>query len=134
MTKLRIDTICNDGDNASYFSYTEIELTGSLDRMLSAQQTAENYRLRTSQAGYLSDWHVAGDPTLLIILTGVVEIEMRDGTARHYSAGDLFIAKDYLKSDKQYHEMIGHRARVVGDESMTALHLKLKYLNDTRTS
>jgi len=93
--------------------------------MLSDQQSALNFRLRSSEAGYQSTWHVAGDPTLLIILSGTIEIELRDGSAKQFSSGDMFVARDYLKSSEQFNERLGHRAKVIGSDALSALHLKL---------
>ena len=130
MTRIKIDCVRNDGHKLSYFATREIELSGTPERMLSEQQHAENFRLRTSEPGYESDWHTAGDPTLLVILAGRVEIELRSGEAKTYGAGDLFIAEDYLDNDaqkqnKENKEPLGHRARVIGSQPLTAMHIKL---------
>ncbi len=93
--------------------------------MLSEQQNAENFRLRTSAVGYVSGWHTAGDPTLLVILSGQLVIELRDGSSNTFSAGDMFVAKDYLKGNVEHGDLLGHRARVEGNEELTALHIKL---------
>ena len=94
--------------------------------MLSEQQSALNFRLRSSSSGYLSDWHVAGDPTLLIILSGVIELELRSGATKQFSAGEMFIAQDYLIAQSEFNDSHGHRARVVGKDALQALHLKLE--------
>ena len=121
-----IVTISNDGGGASFFGSREIELNGTSQWMLSNQQGAENFRLRSSASGYESDWHVAGDPTLLLILNGSIEIELRDGQSRQFSVGDMFIAEDYLDAGVQLDPAVeGHRARVVGGDELQALHLKL---------
>lgn len=120
-----IPSIKNDGSGESYFGVHEISLQGSASWMLSEQQSALNFRLRSSAPGYQSDWHVAGDPTLLIIQTGVIEIELRDGSLRRFSAGEMFVAQDYLAEDIEFSDRLGHRARVIGQEPLNALHLKL---------
>jgi len=120
-----IPSIVNDGDRASYFGVHEIELKGDVAWMLSEQQSALNFRLRSSDAGYQSDWHVAGDPTLLIVLSGVIEIELRDGSSQRFAAGEMFVAEDYLDGHTEFSNSLGHRARVVGQEPLKALHLKL---------
>jgi len=122
----QIPCISSDGRGASIFSVRKIELTGSLDWMLSEQQSALNFRLRSSASGYQSDWHVAGDPTLLIILCGVIEIELRSGATKQFSVGEMFIAQDYLFDQSEFNDSHGHRARVVGQEGLQALHLKLE--------
>ena len=76
---IHIPTIENQGKLTSYFSEQSIQLNGSPERFLSDQISAENFRLRTSEPAYSSTWHVAGDPTLLIILSGIIRIELRSG-------------------------------------------------------
>ena len=127
-TQSDIDIVCvkNDGNNASYFDKRSVDLTGSRDRMLSEQIPALNFRLRTSDTTYSSDWHVAGDPTLLIVLSGSIEIELRNGEKKQFNQGEMFIAQDYLANgviyDKKTH---GHRAQVIGNDALQVLHLKL---------
>ena len=123
---MKITTISNEGNGPSYFYSRDIELYGSPERKLSEQQPAVNYRLRSSESSYSSDWHVAGDPTLLIILSGSVKIILRNGDSQEFFAGDLFIAEDYLADQVQFDDSIhGHRAEVTGDQALAVLHLKL---------
>ena len=124
---IKITSIENKGENISFFSEREINLNGSPERFLSEQISAENFRLRTSDNHYSSTWHVAGDPTLLIILTGIVRIELRSGETRDFKPGEMFIASDYLEKDVSFDDKKhGHRAEVVGDAELTAIHLKLE--------
>ncbi len=121
--------INNNGEDASFFEKEEVPLQGSPARMLSEQIDAVNFRLRTSDDSYASNWHVAGDPTLLIILNGGMRIELRNGESREFSAGDMFIAADYLNSNVTFDDDIhGHRADVIGKETFSAIHLKLEHL------
>lgn len=123
----KIPCITNDESGISIFGFREISLNGNSNWMLSDQQQALNFRLRSSSSPYKSDWHVAGDPTLLIILNGVLEIELRDGSSKTFSIGDMFVAEDYLPEGAEFDmSLSGHRARVLGDEELQALHLKLE--------
>ncbi len=125
-TEYTIPCITNNGDNASYFSMKSITLSGDLSRMLSEQQHCINFRLRTSPSNYTSDFHVAGDPTLLIILQGSMQIELRNGEQQCFNKGELFIAEDYLLETIPFdHEQHGHKASVIGTDDLHALHLKL---------
>ena len=129
MQKMIIPSVTNDGRGTSLFSTREIALHGEPLRMLSEQQDCVNFRLRHSTANYSSDWHVAGDPTLLVILKGTVAIILRDGTTKTFAAGELFIAEDYLLPEVVFdNAMHGHRAEVVGEEALSVLHLKLARL------
>jgi len=127
INRKHIPTISNDGHGASEFSTREIELHGDPIRLLSEQQNCVNFRLRSSTPDFSSDFHVAGDPTLLLILRGTVMIELRNGKNKVFSKGDLFIAEDYLavgaEFDSDFH---GHRSKVLGDEILDVLHLKLE--------
>ena len=126
-TTLSILSIDNNGNEASFFSNREFTLNGSPERFLSEQISAENFRLRTSYAQYSSDFHVAGDPTLILVLTGILRIELRSGKYQDFTAGEMFIANDYLTADVEFNETLhGHRAEVVGAQELKALHLKLE--------
>lgn len=122
---MKIPCVTNNGECATEFGFKEIDLQGQPLRRLSEQQQAENFRLRTSSSDYSSDWHVAGDPTLLIILKGAVEIELRNGDKQQFGAGSMFIAEDHLNADISFTDKHGHRAAVVGEQTLEALHLKL---------
>lgn len=127
MQKTIIPCIINDGQGVSSFSTREIALQGEPLRMLTEQQDCVNFRLRHSTADYASDWHVAGDSTLLVILKGIVRIELRNGMTKDFAAGELFIAEDYLLPEVVFDNTIhGHRAEVVGNEDLAVLHLKLE--------
>ena len=123
--KMTVPTITNDGQGASFFGTRVIELNGEISRLLSDQIAAVNFRLRRS-VGYSADFHVAGDPTLLIVLSGTMRIELPSGESRDFSKGDMYIAEDYLAPEVAFKRgQHGHRAETVGDESYNALHLKL---------
>lgn len=122
---MRVPTISNDGRGPSFFGSREIKLSGEATRMLSEQISAVNFRLRESR-GYASDYHCAGDPTLLIVLSGQIRIELPNGDSRDFTTGDLYIAEDYLMDDiKLDPKTHGHRAIQIGDEPYQAVHIKL---------
>jgi len=125
-TTMSVVCVTNDGSNESFFDRRDIQLSGDQQRQLSEQISAVNFRLRTSPPDYASDWHVATDPTLLIILSGCIEIELRNGQKKQFVAGEMFIAEDYLNSENCFdNTKHGHRATVLGDNTLKALHLKL---------
>jgi len=127
MQKITIPCVVNNGQGTSFFSTREIALHGDPLRMLTEQQDCINFRLRHSTADYSSDWHVAGDSTLLVILKGIVAIVLRNGETKEFAAGELFIAEDYLLPEVVFDNAIhGHRAEVVGEEDLAVLHLKLE--------
>ena len=123
----KITCVQNDGQGYSYFAYKDIVLTGSQERVLSEQIPALNFRLRESPATYKSDFHVAGDSTLLIILAGTLRVELRNGEYHDFRQGDKFIAEDYLDHKTKFDDTKhGHRAKVIGEQTLSALHLKLE--------
>ena len=88
-----------------------------------------NLRIRTSEVGYESDWHVAGDPTLIVVQSGILRVTLRNGKRKDFGAGSMFIAKDYLPKylpfDTKKH---GHCAKVVGNKTLLAVHIKLEQI------
>ncbi|MCE7990938.1 MAG: hypothetical protein HEP71_03120 [Roseivirga sp.] len=87
---------------------------------------AQNLRLRESAPGYQTDWHVAGDPTLIIIQQGTLRIHLQNGDYRDFSKGDSFIARDYLPDNIDFDKGIhGHKAEVRGNDTLKAVHIKL---------
>ena len=90
---------------------------------------ALNLRIRTSEAGYESDWHVAGDPTLIVIQSGILRITLRNGEHKDFVTGSMFIAKDYLPEHIPFDaEKHGHCAKVLGNETLLAVHIKLEQI------
>lgn len=124
-SKINITCVTNDNNGPSYFAEKAVALNGNNQRMLSEQISAVNFRLRSSDQTYASDWHVAGDPTLLIVLSGCVQIELRNGDTKKFTAGQMFIAEDFLNKDYSFNDKNGHRARVLGNNEINVLHLKL---------
>ena len=123
---ISVATVRNDGHGASNFSQTIIELDGDDTRCLSEQIHAVNFRLRTSPPNYDSSFHLAGDPTLLIILNGQLQISLPNGQSKQFGAGEFFIAEDYLAQGVDFEQGVhGHSAQVLGDQELQALHLKL---------
>jgi len=126
--EISIFCVTSDGKGASYFSTRQYPLEGEPSRMLTDRIDAQNFRLRTSHYSYASDWHVAGDPTLLILLKGTLRIELRNGEFRDFLPGEMFIAEDFLEQDvEQSTSLHGHRAQVIGDTDISVLHLKLSH-------
>jgi len=122
---LSIPAITNDGQGASHFSQREIALNGDISRQLSEQISAVNFRLRRSE-NYEASFHVAGDPTLLIVLSGTMRISLPNGQSRDFTQGDMYIAQDYLAVGAEFEAGVhGHSAQTVGDVPYNAVHLKL---------
>ena len=97
--------------------------------LLSQRIDALNFRLRESEPGYVSDWHVAGDPTMIVVQQGIIRITLQNGEFRDFAAGDTFIARDFLPKDIAFDKLVhGHQAQVIGIETFKAAHIKLQSL------
>lgn len=124
MTK--IACIIADKSNISRFAIHEVEQYLKYGMLLSDQIGAHNLRIRESEPGYSANWHIAGDPTLIIIQNGRLRITLQSGEYNDFVAGEMFIAADRLPDqvvfDSQLH---GHKAEVIGDEPLRAVHIKL---------
>ncbi|MBL1433374.1 MAG: hypothetical protein COC09_06405 [Gammaproteobacteria bacterium] len=127
----QITTIDIDEKGVSVFGETIHELDDRNGMFLSGPINALNFRLRKSHESYEADWHVAGDPTLLLIMAGTVRISLRNGDYRDFSVGDLFIAKDKLLAGGEFDcTRHGHRAEVIGGAPLSVVHIKLAKLDD----
>ena len=111
----------------SIFNDKQLSLEDYNGLFITDRINALNFRHRASEPGYFSSWHVAGDPTLIIVRTGILRISLRNGEYRDFSAGDQFIAQDCLQIGEIFDENIhGHTAQLIGDERLLAVHIKLE--------
>ena len=126
MDQITIPVLHNPNSGISLFTEEVYSLEDYNGLFISPRQDALNFRHRASAPGYFSSWHVAGDPTLIIIRSGILRITLRDGSFQDFKAGDLFIAKDYLEKGCSFdNEIHGHTAELIGDSPLLACHLKL---------
>ncbi|WP_232787855.1 hypothetical protein [Paraglaciecola sp. MB-3u-78] len=126
MPNVSIPMLCNMETIESYFIEQQYCLDDYNGLFISSRQSALNFRHRMSKPGYFSDWHVAGDATLILIRSGILRIGLRDNSYRDFAAGDVFIAQDKLPANTHFnHNIHGHTAQVIGDQQVIALHLKL---------
>ncbi|MFQ3192587.1 MAG: hypothetical protein ACI936_003739 [Paraglaciecola sp.] len=126
MPNINILMLCNVETIQSYFIEQQYCLDDYNGLFISPRQTALNFRHRMSEPGYYSDWHVAGDPTLIIIRSGILRIGLRDESYQDFVAGDVFIAQDKLPANVAFNNNThGHTAQVIGEQQLIALHLKL---------
>jgi hypothetical protein len=64
-------------------------------------------------AAFGGEPHPASGPQWVILLSGVIEVEVSDGTTRRFRSGNLILACDTTGR--------GHITRVVGDQPVQAL-------------
>ncbi len=101
-------------------------LEGSPQARLSALFPASGYQLRSSPVGFRSEFHCTTSPQWTLILSGQMEIGLRDGSSRLFKAGDHFYSNDLVPEGEDFNpEVHGHWSRQVGDEPLQTLFLKL---------
>ena len=121
-----ITTITTNKNGVSVFLDIDFEVHQRGGLFLSEQIIAKNFRIRKSNVGYQTDFHLTGDATFIIIQKGQLKIELQNGESKIFSAGDSFIAQDNLPENIIFDNKIhGHSASVVGTETLQAIHIKL---------
>ena len=82
------------------------------------QEPATSIRFVTWPPGHFIDWHPAPRRQYIIMLSGQLELGLRDGTVWRFGPGDAWLVEDTTGQ--------GHTTRVVGDTPhvMAAVALK----------
>ena len=121
-----VTTITTNESGISIFDEVEFDVNQRGGMFLTDQIAAKNFRIRKSNLGYETDFHLSGDATFIVILKGTLKIELQNGDYKLFSAGEYFIAKDNLPENIIFDRKIhGHKASVIGNESLEAIHIKL---------
>ena len=121
-----VSTITTNDSGISVFDEIEFDVNQRGGMFLTDQIASKNFRIRKSNVGYETDFHLAGDATFIVILKGSMKIELQNSDYKIFSAGDYFIANDNLPENIIFDSKIhGHKASVIGDESLEAIHIKL---------
>ena len=89
-------------DNQSHIE----EQSLSSHPVLTTEQATAHIQFREIESGTFSDWHTAPRRQYLLVLSGQLEIGLKDGTLQRFNAGDVVLASDTTGS--------GHTTRVVG--------------------
>lgn len=121
-----IPIITTNENGITIFSTIDFSVQQRGGMFLTDQIGAKNFRIRSSAIGYKTDFHLAGDATLIIIQKGSLKIELQNGESQIFKTGDCFIAQDNLPNHIEFNNQIhGHKASVIGEESLQAIHIKL---------
>ena len=121
-----IPTITTNENRISIFEEIDFSVQQRGGLFLTEQIGSKNFRIRKSDVGYTTDFHLAGDATFIIIQKGNLKIELQNGDFKIFYPGDGFIAKDNLPENIEFDsEIHGHKASVIGNESLQAIHIKL---------
>ena len=123
-----IPTITTNENGISIFSSIDFSVQQRGGLFLTEQIGSKNFRIRKSDIGYATDFHLAGDATFIIIQKGSLKIELQNGNFKIFMPGDCFIAQDNLPENIPFNnEIHGHKASVLGNESLQAIHVKLDF-------
>jgi hypothetical protein len=125
-TSFTITIITLDALHNSIFVDKQLEDTYKAGMLLTQQIGTKSIRLRTSQPGYITDWHCTQDPTLIVVQQGTLRISIQNGEHKDFTVGQSFVAQDVLANGIVFNSAIhGHQAQVIGDTSFSAIHIKL---------
>lgn len=115
-----------DTDGFAKFREEELALPeGSPKAQLSTLAPSSGFQVRQSPPGVSSDFHCTTTAQWLVVLSGEMEIGLRDGTARIFKAGDHFFSNDVLPAGMEFDSSVhGHRSRVVGDTPLETLFVR----------
>ncbi len=101
-------------------------LEGTPQARLSALHPASAFQLRQSPVGFRSEFHCTTSPQWTFILSGQMEIGLRDGSSRIFGPGDHFFSNDLVPDGEDFNpEVHGHWSRQLGDAPLVTLFLKI---------
>lgn len=126
MTTFRNIVLFTDTDGFARFREENIPLPGGTPKaLLSELIPSDGFQVRHSPPGVSSDFHCTTTAQWLVVLSGVMEIGLRDGTSRIFRAGEHFFSNDVLPEGATFDANVhGHCSRIVGDEPLTTLFIR----------
>jgi hypothetical protein len=116
-----------DRDGRARFREENLDLPeGTPQAMLSRVFPAAGYQLRHSPVGFRSDWHCTPKGQWVFILSGEMEIGLRDGSSRVFRAGEHFFSDDTLPAGASFDPAVhGHWSAQRGPSPLVTLFLKV---------
>lgn len=124
--ELLLPELFTDADGLARWRTHRLPLDqGSLAAALSAPAAAQLMQWRASPVGFASDFHCTGQPQWLIVLQGVMEIGLRDGSWRRFGPGQCFYSNDTLPPGQSFDPARhGHRSRQAGPQPLHTLFVR----------
>ena len=118
-------TLFTDCDGRARFREEPIALPeGTPQSMLSKVFPSSGYQLRHSPIGFRSQWHCTPTPQWVFILSGEMEIGLRDGS-RLFKPGQHFYSADTLPGGATFDANLhGHWSAQRGKEPLVTLFVK----------
>ncbi len=119
-------TLYTGPDGVARFRKDAIALEfGAPPTVLSALLPSGGVQLRRSAPGFASEWHVTPHPQWVVILRGVMEIGLRDGSWRRFGPGEHFFSADTLPPGEPFDPTRhGHRSRNGGNGVLETLFVR----------
>jgi hypothetical protein len=126
MTSFLKVILFTDHDGRARFREEQLPLAqGTPQSRLSELFASGGYQLRESPVGFRSQFHCTGEPQWLFVLSGRMEIGLRDGSSRVFGPGQHFYSSDTLPAGAQFDPQVhGHWSRQVGDEPLVTLFVR----------
>ncbi|MDQ7970359.1 MAG: hypothetical protein REI95_12010 [Oxalicibacterium faecigallinarum] len=126
MTSFKHTVLFTDTDGFAKFRDEEIALPGGSPKaLLSELIPSGGFQVRHSPPGVSSDFHCTTTAQWLVVLSGEMEIGLRDGTSRIFKAGEHFFSNDTLPEGATFDANVhGHRSRIVGDTPLQTLFIR----------
>jgi hypothetical protein len=118
-------TLYTDADGYARFREDALPLAeGTPAVRLSRHYPAQSLQFRHSPVGFASEFHCTRRPQWTFILAGQMEIILRDGSSRLFSAGEGFYSNDLLPANTPFDPQIhGHKSRQVGNAALVTLFI-----------
>jgi hypothetical protein len=128
MTVLIQTVLYTDTDGRARFKDEPMALTeGSQAARLSPLAATDGYQFRSSPVGFSSQFHCTTTPQWLVVLQGVMEIGLQDGTTRTFRAGQSFYSDDTLPVGASFDPQVhGHCSRQLGDEPLVTVFIRTR--------
>lgn len=126
MTTFKNIVLYTDVDGYAKFREADLALPGGSPKaMLSELIPSGGFQVRHSPPGVSSDFHCTTTAQWLVVLSGEMEIGLRDGSKRVFKAGDHFFSNDLVPAGKEFDSNVhGHSSRVLGDVPLTTLFVR----------
>jgi len=126
MTAFKNIVLYTDTDGFAKFREEDIALPGGSPKaLLSDLIPSGGFQVRHSPPGVSSDFHCTRTAQWLVVLSGEMEIGLRDGTSRIFKAGEHFFSNDTLPEGATFDANVhGHRSCIVGDTPLQTLFIR----------
>ena len=98
---------------------------GTPQAMLARVFPSGGYQLRASPVGFRSEWHCTPRPQWVFILSGEMEIGLREGRARVFRPGEHFFSADTVPEGSAFDPSLhGHWSAQRGSSPLVTLFVK----------